>query len=524
MVTILGFIAAFVVVALTSWAVMTEKQRLQFANFLSTWILAGLHGATALLNDAEPYLEPIVKAFVGAFNNYAGPIAQDIRAPVATVAKNILATSAAGLTSSGLSTPDNAMQMAGDAMADAFGGGIASFGVTAAFEAALPEKLNVLNGVGPMIASLSGFDEVTAAIRDPLYHNAFGKSADYYFRSLFKPELPDEQDAVRWHSRGLLTDAQLRVVFKYSGLKQEYEAAFVQSAYRPVSPFVLAAGYINADLPTKQLYDAMQFMGLRPADQDLMYHTIEVRSLQQTRNALVTVALSAYGKGVVSDAELQQILTDAGYGAKASALVKQHALINRRVTLASESESFVVPEVTAGLLTPAEGAQALEAAGVQPWQADLKMTLAQTKQALVAARKAAAAQHQLQIKRQREETRVAIASYETGAVDDAGLTAALITIGLDPVLVGSIVAVEAAKRAGRLKLVYGQLLAPKDAKVLTEQVAALEGQFKKQLIDEASLRAQLAGLKVDGPEIEALVARWAAARTAATKTGYVLPV
>lgn len=495
-----------------------------FDNYIFNFVSSSLGIAVKFLSSAESQLGPIVNAFRTAVNNQKGPLSSAIDADIRGMVVNAFNAVEKAVTLGKTSEPVDAIKTGGAAMSEAFAFGLESFAVTAAFEACFPEKLNVLNGTGPMLAQLAGFDEVGAALRDPLYHNAFGKSAEYYYKSVFKPELPDEQDAVRWHSRGLLTDEQLREIFKYSGLKQQYEQAFVDSAYRPVSPFVLAAGYINADLPTKQLYDAMQFMGLRAADQDLMYHTIEVRSLQQTRQALVNEAITAYGQGVVSDAELQQILTDTGYGSKAAALVMQRALLARRITLARESESFVVPEVVAGLLTPTEGAQAIEAAGVQPWQADLKMTLAQTKQVLVAARKSAAAAHKLQVQQQREATRVAITQYETGAIDAVALTAALTAIGLDPVLIGSVVAVEQAKRAGRVKLVYGQLLDPPAAKLLAEQVAALEGQFKKQLITEANLRAQLAALKVDPQETDALIARWAAARTAATKTGYVLPI
>jgi hypothetical protein len=50
----------------------------------------------------------------------------------------------------------------------------------------------------------------------------------------------------------------------------------------------------------------------------------------------------------------------------------------RRIKLASITESFIVPEVTQGLLTALEGTQALEAAGVQAWFADLKIQLAET--------------------------------------------------------------------------------------------------------------------------------------------------
>ena len=77
-------------------------------------------------------------------------------------------------------------------MTTAFGAGLASHAVTMGFEALLPEKLNTFNAFGPAIAELAGFAEVTGHVLDPLYSNAFGKSAEYYYRGKYKPDYPDE--------------------------------------------------------------------------------------------------------------------------------------------------------------------------------------------------------------------------------------------------------------------------------------------------------------------------------------------
>lgn len=375
-----------------------------------------------------------------------------------------------------------------------------------------------------LLIDLLKFEPLVHALHGAFFPVAIGQPAQYRFNREFRPHLPTAGQAAELYSRRKITHAELDTLYAYNGFNQRWVNHLVSISYRPLSPFMLAAGFANADIDMAVLQGALEYMGIRPEDLPLAEQAIVTRSLQQTRQALVHKAISAYGQGVVDDAELQQILTDAGYGKTASKLVMQDALLERRMTLAKETESFVVPEITQGLLTHAQGVQALEAAGIQPWQADLKAQLADTRAALTAARKAAEAAHKLALQRQRNLTRAAIAEYERGALDDAGLTAALIALGLDPTLIATIVAVESAKRAGRLRLVYGQLLDPTAARILAEKVAALETQFKKQLIDQASTRAQLAALKLDPAEIEALIARWAAARSGATKTGYQLPV
>ena len=120
------------------------------------------------------------------------------------------------------STADNAVAQAGQAISDAFALGMSSAAVTAAFEALLPERLNTLNGIGPMLATMAGFEDVSAAIREPLYRAAFGKSAEYKFNAQFTPNLPDAHTAAQWLARGIITVAQYNVLFVASGVKPAY--------------------------------------------------------------------------------------------------------------------------------------------------------------------------------------------------------------------------------------------------------------------------------------------------------------
>jgi hypothetical protein len=205
-------------------------------------------------------------------------------------------------------------------------------------------------------------------------------------------------------------------------------------------------------------------------------------------------------------------------------MATNRALIMRRVRLATEVSSQVVSLATAGLLTPEEGLQQLEAAGVVDWQAQLKITLATTKADLQQARKTAAAAAKLELTRQRNLTRAAVAEYERGVIDAAGLTAALAALGLDPTLIASVVAVESAKLAGKLKFVYGQFLTPENAKVLTERVAAYEAQFKSAQIDLTTITNTLASLNIPDAQAKALIADWSASKPVTTTVTTIQPV
>jgi len=130
----------------------------------------------------------------------------------------------------------------------------------------------------------------------------------------------------------------------------------------------------------------------------------------------------------------------------------------------------------------------------------------------------------LETTRQRNLTRAAVAQFERGTISAEALTAALIALGLDPTLVASVLSVETAKQAGKLKFVYGQFLTPENAKVLSENVAAYEAQYKANLIDTPTVTNALAVLKVPTDQATALIADWAAAKPVTPTVAGKLPV
>jgi hypothetical protein len=242
-----------------------------------------------------------------------------------------------------------------------------------------------------------------------------------------------------------------------------------------------------------------------------MLQVLEYNSTKNVRNAYVTEAIAAYKAGVMPDSELDDILNSVGWSDTAKQFVRSRALLQRRMTLAAEAEKYIVAEVASGGMTSDVGLQQLEAAGVEPWYAQLQITLAETKASIHALKVAEAEARRTLLAEQRNLTKAAVAEFQRGVFNLAGLTAALAAIGLDPTLIASIVAVQDATRTGRLRLLYGQLLSPQDARLLEERVAAVGQQTKDQLITLDQALAQLTQLGVDQLDAHALIARWAAA-------------
>lgn len=491
---------------------------------LSNWIHAVVQAAPGLASELANELQPAAQQIEAAISTVGGGIRAALEpglASIGTQAFNTIAASLAGKTNV---QPADWEANAGKMFADAAGFGLSSFAVSAAFESIFPEKLNTLNSVGPMLATLAGFEEVTKAGISPLLYAFIGQPARYDANSKARSLLPDLMTARILLSRRIITTDQFNTLVAFAGLSPDWVAANTALANRPIQARALATAIVDTPFPTAQMTAILQDNGFSDANVQFMLGILQYNSTKNVRNSYISEAITAYGDGVVGDGELNQILTSQGWSDDAITLATNRALIMRRVRLATEVSSQVVPLITAGLLTPEQGLQQLEAAGVVDWQANLKVTLATTKAELQQARKTAAAEAKLELTRQRNLTRAAVAEYERGAIDAAGLTAALVALGLDPTLIASVIAVETAKRAGKLKFVYGQFLTPQAAKVLTEQVVAYEAQFKASLIDLATVTNALAGLQVPPAQAQALIADWSASKPVTTNVAGQQPV
>ncbi len=494
-----------------------------FDNYIVNFLTSLLTNSAKLLANLEGQLAPIVQVFVAAFQTGGAPLASEIRAPVETFVQGIFNEATSVLTAMGESNPDGAIAAAAAAMAQAFGTGMASFGVSAAFESVFPEKLNVLNGAGPMLAQMSGFAEVAAAVRDPLYENAFGKALDYYFRSVFKPDLPNEADAVTWHSRRLLTDAQLQSIFNYSGLKTEYEAPFVASAYRAVPPFLLARAAEAGAIPDAQLNSILQFDGYRDQDIAALKVGWAYLAVLPYITQYITAAVRSTELGTMTPDELGQSLTQANLNQEQQNWIQLTVATRKLEQLAELYRKSISEAYRYGQVTDVQYVPSLEAIGIGAADAQAHYavdSIAKTGKAAVAALKAAERLAQQQM---RAAGKAAIAGYRSGALDSVALEAALLVAGYDPTVAGFAVTTETLKREGNEIRLYGVTLPFSQALLLREQVSALGIQVKAQLVTPAAALAALAGYGVPAANAQALVADWAATVTPAADVGVLLP-
>jgi len=507
----LFYILWYIAVAVISgYLIFTKDGRASVGWLLNNLVGGAIENAKPLLDELAPSLQSLASTVRDAFNTHGSGIVTTIGGDFQAVARTALQTQRGALASLGESTPDNALDAAAEAFTVAFGAGLTSAGVAALFESLFPEKLNTLNGVAPMLAKMAGFDEVAAEVIGPLYNAAFGKSLEYKYRSQFKPDYAKEPDAVRWHARRLLSDADLAEVFGVSGLKAKYETPFIASAYNPVSPRALATAFVDVNFPTAQVQAMMQFAGNRDADIAVMLEAFAERSTQNVRNQYLAALLTASEQGAMTQADLDSALTNLNFSDDAKGFVQLTVATKKLQQLDTLYRKSISEAYEYGLIADADYVPHLEAIGIAQADAEAHYAVDSIKKqgkAAIAAEKAAA---QAEAKLERAGIASAVAQYRAGTLDDAGLALSLAAAGLSAPLIAYAVSIQSARRAGALRLVYGQLLAPAAAEVLRGQVAAIAEQVYKKLLDPAVAIGQLAQLGVPGPNREAIVAKAAA--------------
>lgn len=504
--------------------IFDKKGRARIGNLVYNRVAGALNEASQILVDVSPLLKGIVDGFESAVAANAPTLGKTFGDSGAKLAQDAFTTMVNKLTGAVSYLPEDAPIMVADALGAAFGLGASSAAVTAAFEAAFPERLNTIQIAGPILASMAGFEELAANIRDPLYKNAFGKNLEYLYRSTFKPEFADEEDAVKWHSRRLMSDADLREVFKYSGLKAKYEEAYVASAYRPVPPFLLARAAEAGALPQDQLTETLQFAGFRDIDISRLEVAYAALALQPYERTYLSTAERAVELGYETPLYLQNVMNTLNLNAEMQNLVQLTVAERRADNLTVLYKKSVSEAYKYGQVSDANYVSSLEAIGIDSAEANALYAV----DSIAKSGKAAIAEQRYETRLAAQRTRAAmqasIAEYRVGQIDEIALQAALIAAGVDPQIASFAVVVQEARKSGPKVFVYGQELSRGAALQLREKVAALAVQSKAQLITYAEALNQLAALGVPLANAQALTAAWFATTTTPARVGIREPI
>lgn len=452
------------------------------------------------LTDFAPALHSIEQIAKQLFTQYGIPLANDLAGPFQGLAKSLLTAQQGALASLGLSTPANAKDAAAEAFTVAFGAGISSAAVTALFEAVFPEKLNTLNGVGPMIAQMAGFKEVARNTLQPLYSAAFGVSLEYEYLSQFRPKQIDLGAARAAFSRRLISQAQFEQLAQLHGLAPQWVATEEAAAYRPISPFVLARAVDDTNVDLNPILDAMHFAGYRDADITGMVNALENASLKSAREEFLKAAEANYINGLITQDEWQQLLNFLNISGKAQNLIEGAAIHKRLKLLAETYKKGWDAELLAEKITVADYRVALAGLGYDSPNIDaLVGSMSQRLDAIEFKSESAITKAQRR-KDQELAVTAAMTAYKRNEIDLPALSAALLVAGLDVATAALYVALATAR--GRIA---EHTVSQKFTKAQQLDIKAANEQYLAGVINVTTLRTLLAGAGMTVAEINPTV-------------------
>jgi len=473
------------------------------ANVLSKAVFGWIHKHPVEVAQLKASVTSFIQTvFGGALSTFSV-----IFEPVVTALLNVHKQAISKLV---LVKPGQETTTATELLTEAISAGVGAHFMAVIGELAYPTKNLGLPSLAALMAELAGFTEIMRGIIGVEVRQAVAIPHTYTINAQARALLPTMGQAMGMLARRKVNQITAENLLAYAGLSPDYVTPIEELAYRPLQPRTLVQAFLDQPINRANLVAMLQDTGMSDTNVQTMADAIIYKSDANVRNSYLSSLITAYGKGIISDQELSDALTQFNFSPQAKQYVISHVLVLRREALASEAEKTIVPLVANGNITPQQGLLNLEAAGIQPWYATLQIDLATTRATIHGIKLQAEAARKLALEREREAQRAAVEQFEVGNLNAAGLSAALLLAGIDPLIASMVVSVEVAKQQGRMQVAFNQLLPPLQAKVLREQVAAIEQQTKDQLITLAQAAAQLGALGLDQAEVDALVARWAA--------------
>lgn len=451
-----------------------------------------------------------------------GPLGATMGTDYTALLKGIFVAYDANLAASKTTDPGAVVPAITSALEEASTLAVGSRLITMFFELFLPKQLNFMNWLGPTLAQFAGYDEIVRLWRNPRLQAAIGNLAAYNANAEFLTVAPRAQEARSLLARRLISQTDATKIEGWGGTMTAYQAAQEAEAFRPVPPFLLARAAEAGAIPIATLTRLLQFAGFRDGDISTLETAYAALALAPYQAQYLSAAVRSTELGTMTPAELTEVLNDIALNQDQQALVQLTVATRKLEQLAELYRKSISEAYRYGQITDDQYVPALEAIGIGAADAQAHYAIDSIALRGRTALAAAKAESRLEASRTRAATQAAVAAYRTGTFDEAALSAALIAAGVDPEIAAFIVTVQTERRAGPLTFIYGREIGRAGALVLKEKVAAVENQYKKQLIDDAAAAAALVTLEIPTANANALLADWAALKTKPTTTGELL--
>ena len=229
-----------------------------------------------------------------------------------------------------------------------------------------------------LFISLFGYEEITKAIHGHFYQDVMGVRVQQGYLSKYRPNIPSWGLAGQMLARRKITDAAADELYGFGGVDSHWLAQLKRIAYRPIRPQILAAGFAEQEIDRTLLDKALADTGLDPEFIGLTRESILNRAIQPVRQAYVTAARQAAGKGQFTLEQLNEVLDECTWSDEAKALARKTYLVERQMAIAAEAEKEAIEQLSSGILNEGQARALMHAAGIDDWKINTTVAFAVT--------------------------------------------------------------------------------------------------------------------------------------------------
>ena len=374
-----------------------------------------------------------------------------------------------------------------------------------------------LTHIVEILGAAVGFEQLVDVLVGPYVQHGIKAVADMNARSLFRQHIPQGADVAEWAARGLITPDFATRLLNLDGFGDEIQPPTKAAAYQGINPRQILRMLPAGLLQDSDLTDELTFAGMRPASQARFKLFAPYMASERERQQLRSALENAYVGGLLADADYTAQLDSAEHNLARDDLALRAAKWKKLTSITKDIENEYSTLFVGGLLDDATFRGNLGAIGLQADMVDAVAAKAEARAEAALNRQAIRAAAALARATATEERRLAVKGITTGTVPTAAGLAALVATGLTPVQAAAWTGLAELAKVGTVRYVYGLALAPADAALLRQRVAALVTQYEGGLIQDTALTSGLTALKI--PQVWINAIRASAVRKVTPPTG-----
>ncbi len=169
-----------------------------------------------------------------------------------------------------------------------------------------------LGQISAMIYDLTNFKVLTGAFVGVLAVVMVKTPLEYYYNTVFRPNLPNERELGKMLSQQDITPNQFRQYMPYHGLADEWIEREVDSVYRALSPFIIAPIAQAIDLPPKMIDYWVKLAGYGPQFAPYIQKWIDMEKAAAVKTMSTSVAITRFREGFDTEDQFRQNLLGLG--------------------------------------------------------------------------------------------------------------------------------------------------------------------------------------------------------------------